>query len=601
MILLLLPAGIVLAGLTRRGRRFVAGHPMDGRHRTNATFLQPPTKALHPTADRSWWHWRPGWHRGAARLAALTAAAALAYGLICDLAVTARCMAACAAAVAGWVAWRVCRGVRRWYRACPWDRDHPWQSTGEALTLPWRHFWHYRRPLRYALTQELGVLPGRIAIAFDRSEVTVRLPADFTGSDKGREAVARAVTTKLALEAPDPVWKLHGARPRVTFALTAPPPGSVTWDDMAAEIASAKPHELVSGAGKKDAIVRASLELDSPHFGIISGTGGGKSNLAAFWLIQALLRGDIALILDAKRFSHPWTFKNMDAEYDQLPNVAYCRTVSDLHDAMVWLGVELDRRNAVAERTINAKGGVLGDVGPRLWIIAEEMNLAHGALKQHWAAIRDPEDPKKSPAFTGLGGVSFAGRAVKMHLVPIGQMLKAEVLGGSDVRENIGVRMLTRYTANSWRMQAGDLPMPPPSRVPGRWQQLASGEVTEVQVPYVDMEQARELAVSGTVTPCPAGMPGRAGGMSVSPPAPSHGAPDQRLVLGQAVEVAVGLTIREAVDDGIFGPLGLEAARKRVQRARIDPSGQRGDGSYVYSRADLFAAARQGRRKELTK
>ena len=137
------------------------------------------------------------------------------------------------------------------------------------------------------------------------------------------------------------------------------------------------------------------------------------------------------------------------------------------------------------------------------------MNLAHGALKQYWAEIRGPDDPKSSPAFTGLGAVSFAGRAVKMHLVPIGQMLKADVLGGGDVRENIGVRMLTRYTQNSWKMQAGDIPMPPPSRVPGRWQQLASGEVTEVQVPYVDMEQARELAVGGVVTPCPPGMPGR--------------------------------------------------------------------------------------------
>ena len=303
----------------------------------------------------------------------------------------------------------------------------------------------------------------------------------------------------------------HQSRPRVTYTLTQPPPGRLTWDDLAAEIASAKPDELIVGVGRRDQIVKVSLELDSPHFGIISGTGGGKSNLAAFWMIQRLRRGDIALFLDAKRFSHPWAFKDMDAEYGLLPNVAYCRTVSDLHDAMCWLGEELDRRNAVAERTITARGDVRGDVGPRFWIPAEEMNLAHGALKQHWAEIRGPDDPKKSPAFTGLGAVSFAGRAVKMHLEPIGQMLRADVLGGGDVRENIGVRMLTRYTQNSWKMQAGDIPMPPPSRVPGRWQVIASGEVTEVQVPYVDMEQARELAVGGIVTACPPGMPGRAG------------------------------------------------------------------------------------------
>ena len=156
------------------------------------------------------------------------------------------------------------------------------------------------------------------------------------------------------------------------------------------------------------------------------------------------------------------------------------------------------------------------------------------ALKAYWAEVRGPDDPKRSPAFTGLGAVSFAGRAVKMHLVPIGQMLKADVLGGGDVRENIGVRMLTRYTQNSWKMQAGDIAMPPPSRVPGRWQQLASGEGTEVQVPYVDMEQARELAVGGVVTACPPGMPGRAGVVSVRRLALPPGVSDQRVVVGQA-------------------------------------------------------------------
>ena len=34
--------------------RFLMGAPMSGELRTNATFLRAPTRALHPTADRSW-------------------------------------------------------------------------------------------------------------------------------------------------------------------------------------------------------------------------------------------------------------------------------------------------------------------------------------------------------------------------------------------------------------------------------------------------------------------------------------------------------------------------------------------------------------------
>jgi hypothetical protein len=588
---LLILAVVLLAAVSKNGRRFLSGEPLDGQRRTNATFRQHPTKALHPTADRSWWHWRPGWHRGAARVAAVTVIAALGYGFMFARVLTVFCLALCAGIITGYAAWKLQAACRSWIRACAWDRDHRWKSLWAALILPWQHHVYYRQPLKYAVAAELGVPALRVKVPLDRSRAAVHLPHDFTGSDKGQEGLTRAVTTKLALEAPEASWKLHGRRPRVTFTLCDPPPTLVTWEDVVPEIEAAAHHELLTGIGRRDATVRVSLEDDSPHFGVIAGTGGGKSNLAAFWLLQELRRGAIALILDSKRFSHPWTYKDMNAEYGLLPNVGYCRSLSDLHDGMVWLGEELERRNGVAERAINAKGDVLADVGPRLFIIAEEMNLAHGPLKQYWAANRGKDQPKKSPAFTGLGAVSFAGRAVRMHLVVIGQMLKAEVLGGGDVRENIGVRMLTRYTQNSWKMQAGDIPMPPPTRQPGRWQCLASGEVTETQVPWIDMEQARELAVSGVVTPCPAGMPGRAGAMSVPPSAPSQPGSDLQVVVGQSVEVTVGLTIREAIDDGVFGPLSLEAARRRVHRAKLRPNGQRGDGSYTYDRAALFAAA----------
>ena len=339
---------------------------------------------------------------------------------------------------------------------------------GVVTVLAWayvriRRYRHYRtweRPLHRALTPVLGGPPARLAIERDRSAVTLQLPEAFTATSTTVRAIVHAVTTKLALEAPDVDWsKLTGKQPVVTFTHSQPPPSRVSWADVEQAIRGAKPHELMCGIGKKSADVFVSTKEDSPHFGEAMGTGAGKSNAAAFWLIQELMRGSVALVLDAKWISHPWTFKDMDAGYAQLPNVAYARTTVQLHNAMIWLGVELQRRTEAADRLVNAKGDVLGDVGPPLWIIAEEMNLAVPRLKQYWATIRDKEDPKRSPALDGFAAVSFAGRAVRMHLIVIGQMLTAAALGGGDVRENIGVRMMARYTANSWKMQT-DLPMP---------------------------------------------------------------------------------------------------------------------------------------------
>ena len=419
--------------------------------------------------------------------------------------------------------------------------------------------------------------PVRLEIDRDRSKVLVGLPEDFTGCDRDKEGVTRAVTAKLAIEAPDASWKLDGRKPLVTFTRSEPPPSRVTWDDVAAQVDALGPDDLMIGPGKKASMVTASLASDSPHLLIAMGTGGGKSNTAAFWLVQQLRRGAIGLILDAKHHSHPWAFKDMDAEFGQLPNVGYARRTQDLHDAMVWLGDELDRRNQVALRAINAKGDILGDVGPRLFIVAEELNLATPRLKQHWAEIRDKEDLKKSPALTGMGEVAFAGRAVKMHLIVIGQMLTAESLGGGAVRENMGVRCMARYTQNSWKMLAGDMPMPPSPSVPGRVQCLTSGTVREAQVPLMDLEQARELAVGGVVTPCPAGMPGISREAVAPHLVPASRAPvtwpsDQGLSLGQGPVVPPARpprkTLSEAHAEGMFGDRTLWAVRKAVQRAR---------------------------------
>ena len=546
--------------------RFLAGRPLDGQHRHNGTFWQAPTKALHPVADKSWWHWRPGWHRAAMRVSGLGLFLVTAAGLIFETTLMLILLAAVAACAL------ICALL-----------------LGYVRIRQWKHYRTWERPLHRALVPVLGGPPARLDIERDRSAVALHLPEAFTGDDGAKEAIVRAVTTKLALEAPDQSWKLDGKQPVVTFTRSQPPPSRVAWADIEAAIRHAPDGDLMCGLGKKAAEVFVSTHNDSPHFGLAMGSGGGKSNSAAFWLVQELRKGAVALILDAKYISHPWTFKDMRANYGQLPNVAYARTTAELHNAMVWLGVELQRRTEAADRMVNAKGDILGDVGPTMWIVAEEMNLATPRLKQYWASVRSQEDPKRSPALDGFAAVSFAGRAVRMHLIVIGQMLTAATLGGGDVRENIGVRMLARYTANSWKMQT-DLPMPPASDVPGRVQVIASGTVREAQVPLMDMERCREMAASGTVTPCPPDMPGIGHVLRVPVLSPSDSASDQGFVLGQSPSRPPGtVTLREAAAEGLFP--SLAAARKAVQRRELEAAGADGNANLYYL-ADLATTLR---------
>ena len=268
----------------------------------------------------------------------------------------------------------------------------------------------------------------------------------------------------------------------------------------------------------------------------------------------------------------------MDAGYGQLPNVAYARTTEQLHNAMIWLGVELQRRTEVADRYVNAKGDILGDVGPPLWIIAEELNLAMPRLKQYWAAIRDKDDPKRSPALDGMAAVSFAGRAVRMHLIVIGQMLTAASLGGGDVRENIGVRMMARYTANSWKMQT-DLPMPPPSDVPGRVQIIAVGHRARGPGAADGLRAVPRAGRLGHRDAVPAGHARHRPGVACPTSAATYiRASELGFVLGQGGPPGRPpgtLTLREATAEGLFP--SLAAARKAVQRRALEPAGRDGD------------------------
>jgi len=111
-------------------------------------------------------------------------------------------------------------------------------------------------------------------------------------------------------------------------------------------------------------------------------------------------------------------------------------------------------------------------------------------------------------------------------------------------------------------MQAGDVPMPPSPSVPGRVQCIASGGVSETQVPLMDLEQVRELAVAGTVTPCPAGMPGITRGAQ-----PAHVGVSTAAAIDMGTDLpdVLGMTLAEAIAEGILRR-SIYSARKEAQR-----------------------------------
>jgi hypothetical protein len=472
--------------------RFLTGMAWHGNPVTDAGWLRPGRKALTRTGHASRFHHLPRWRRALWRSGPALAIPLTGWGLIADFAATVLALKAAAAAAVVFAAWRSWTGWRR--------RKH-------------RRTWLL--PAHMALAPVVSVpLPERpehwLSVTADRSRAVLTLPPGFDHDPKTEEKVVRLAAQKLGMEDPDVKWRRAGQHSQLILEKSDPPPALVTLDDIGEAMARAGRDEIVIGIGKHGKIVTASLHNDSPHFGISMGSGGGKSNLAAFILLQVLMRGAVCLVLDAKWISHPWLIG--------LPNVAYCRTPAQIHAGLCWLSAELDRRNKVALAAVDAHGRINANVGPRLFVIGEELNLCMPRLKAYWASIRESGDPKESPAITGLGEVAFAGRQVRMHLLLIAQLLTAKATGiqGGEVRENIGVKLLARYSPAAWKMQAPEHPMPPKPTQIGRIQEVTARGVAETQVPKLfdddpaqsEAVRMREMVLAGQITPCPAGMPG---------------------------------------------------------------------------------------------
>lgn len=608
--LLLLPCWALLSTLavagavtevTTRGRRngahvmiwrWLSGHAMDGRHRTDSTWARKSTRVLHVTGHAVFWHHWPRRRRAAIRGGMTLAAPALVMAVILAPAATGAAFAAALLAIVAALAWLA------WHRMAQFGH-HPVRRRPVALAL---HQSRYVRPLRAAVTPTLGAPPTRLEVAPDYSRVVLGLPAAFTGAGKDRDEVVRAVTSKLPIEAPEATWELLGRKPQVTFLRSQPPPARVSFAQILPEIRKAKPHELITGIGHKGSIVRLSVDQETPHLGISMGTGAGKSTMARLWAAQMLYHGALLIVLDYKLISHMWA--------RGLPNVAYAGTPQEIHDMCEWLVEEAQRRNKVALHSADIRGNVLGDVGPRLFIMAEELNATQNRLAALWRSIREKGDPKRSPASEALDEINFIGRQVRMNQCQIGQRLSVKATsgagGGADARENLGALAFHDPKESTWKMLVGDdHPRPAPSGHLGR-HVLVTSTVQMFQVAYMTEEEAREFAVAGKVAiprhdmPCVGGL---------TPKMPVADVADTRAIErtppelgfvadtgGSATGPAGAATLRDLVIAGVIQRTVTAAQRNSTRDSdHPGPVGRRGN-AHLYDIAEI-AAYEAGKQK----
>lgn len=445
--------------------RFVAGRPIDGYYRGNSTFLR------WATDDRaSYWHRVPGWRRVAVRLAAIP----VVFAAFVDVRWV---IAAAAVAVVGILAVGV-RGVSRWQHR-------------RTVILP------LARSVGFALDYGQARPEGYIDVsrAFIRgrpgSEARIRLPARTAVEAATQKRVEAGIRSVLPVSDVELVWRLSGPSPHVLIRRAPECPAKVTLADVRAQLEEVPEGTAVLGLGRGGAPVTVDFDSESPHVGISMGTGAGKSVLTRAIVAQQIRGGARVVVLDPKRVSQSWLVG--------LPGVEYCRSAPEMHDALIGLAVELDGRY---DEVVQAD--VEGRPAPdftRVIVVCEEQNILAGMLRAHWAAVKPQDGPRQSPAVEALASVVHAGRQAKMHILMIGQYLTARTTGSGEIREDLGIRILGRWSVQSWRTLAGNVPMPRSSRHRGRVHVLVDGEAHECQVLFLPEGEARGFALSGRPDP----------------------------------------------------------------------------------------------------
>jgi energy-coupling factor transporter ATP-binding protein EcfA2 len=146
-------------------------------------------------------------------------------------------------------------------------------------------------------------------------------------------------------------------------------------------------------------------------------------------------------------------------------------------------------------------------------------------------------------------------------------------VGGRDTRESFKTRMLARWDRKTWKMLADGVDyVACPDAPVGVWAHVHGGQVDIVRVPMVADADAVAYINAGRLPAKPL----------------FHGDPLPAFEGVSRPAVAGPVSLAEAVQH-LPGPPSLDALRKRVQRAGIEPVHSAAGGASLYLLEDLEA------------
>lgn len=536
--------------------RFLSGHHLDGRHRTNAGWTERGTRAVGEHGRASRWAHLPRLHRAAWRLGGASVAVLAGWGALAHAAAVLAVALALLALPAGWGLWRAVRAV-----------------------LAARHVRRVVRPLALALAPPLETTAVEVGRTLDvprrperpDAQVTAALPPHYQGTAGQADAITRIVGQRLGGE-----WTARVSRSplQIIVARRPDPPALVTFGQVAESIRGSSALRPLMGLGAGDVPLWLDFGAEIAHLGVSVGTGGGKSAFLRYLIAQFAYHGVADFpVIDSKMVS-------LDG-MESVPGLRVYRDVPEQWAALAALRADMERRYAelLADRSATF---------PLCVVLLEEQNDFAIESRAYWREIKAARDPATPPVYSDITRLMIKGRQVGYRVIGVYQRLSAAACGGVDagvMRDAYGMKALARFGPQAWDSLTGIRPRAASSAVPGRWTVVLGVDVRSVQVPYAEADELLAFALSAPapgsvpVPPLRAPSPEVAGGMGRTLAAPERPSP-----ASDPAAVVIGL------DAGASAAgLSVEAFRKARQRAPIPGEYRTDDGRPAWPRPELAA------------
>ena len=549
--------------LTRVAYRFVTGLPLDGVRRTDAGPFTYGTKVLTKTGRASRWSRLPHAKRAGYRLGSLTAAVGGSIGYMTHPLITEVSAASVSAAgmtVGTYKARRTLKTAKRMRTVI--------------------------RPLAASLVP-IVEMPEREILARlevpDNPEkpdafVSVPIPDHYAARSSQMADITRLVSQRVGGEW-DTAWQLKRSPFYAHFTPKPAPPSFVSFAQVRDAILSGDIDHPVLGLGSRGEVITLDFAGEIAHLAGSIATGGGKSSFLRGQVAQFSYHGcDEFHVMDTKWVS----LQGMEV----IPGMHIYNRVTDIFDGIAYVRAEMDRRYDVLSSDPAA-------TFPTMVLILEEQN-AFGLEASVWWRENKPKGERRNrpPVWTDIALILLKARQVNIRVMGMYQYLNADACGGiPEIRGQYGQRLIGRFDPQMWDLLVGTKPRPSSSAIQGRVISVLGGIHQSVQLPYISVKEAVELALSR-----PGGFPGvsRHGARGTDPLVTD---PTGRDVTGSepVTEPAeTRYTLPEACRVGIL-PMTPDNARQARSRDRRKPVAERvfpvgvknGSGQETYTAGEL--------------